>query len=284
MPSPETTAAESTPAVSPKAAELLKRLETISAAGPGSSLEAEAEDPVEGKRRVVPAGEPVPDEPPAPARVGSRVAAERREKRKYRKLTEAEWLQVRVLWEFGVVTMDDLSIKFDCSVDSIRAKIRSEGWVRGCRAHEIADATADSLKGEASKTVERIKAMREEYLKYTGAITKITMGEITKAMRDSKPLGTLKDTMIALQKAANIVSTMRDENYYLFGLYDNDQEGDEIPDLGIAEYTPEELQALQRELGDVPQLPDLDAEGTPIKAPAEDPDEAPGAMPFEAEE
>jgi hypothetical protein len=193
--------------------------------------------------------------------VAATAAEERRAVRKYRKLTEAEWLQVKVLWEFGTATLDDLSIRFGPSKESLRSKIRSEGWVRGSRAHEIAEATEASLKGQAAKNVERISAMKEEFLRYDKAIVQLTMRELTKAAAAGTPLGNLKDTMTALQKAAAIISNMRDENFYLFGLYDNEAAGEEIPELGITEYSPDEIAQLQRDLGDLEQnLPPAEEE------------------------
>lgn len=244
----------SSPEIAPDVSELVSALTDLKAKATGSG---EAETAVAVSEGEDAEAGPVSGSPkpgvPGPPRSSSK-AEERLAKRKYRKLTAAEWLQVKVLWEFGIVTMDDLSVRFGPSVESIRAKIRSEGWVRGSRAHELAEATASSIKGEAAKNVERISAMKEEYLRYSKAISTLTMREISQAVaKGPGSLAGLKDTMTALQKASAIISTMRDEHYYLFGLYDNEDAGEEIPELGMTEYSPDEIAQLQRDMGDVEQ-------------------------------
>lgn len=252
--------------VAPDVTEFVEALAALEAKASAAKDEAEAEgsSTPSGPREAGPITAVAKPGVSSSPRVAETAAEARRAARKYRKLTEAEWLQVKVLWEFGTATLDDLSIRFGPSKESIRSKIRAEGWVRGSRAHEIAEATESSLKGEAAKNVQRISAMKEEYLRYSKAITQLTMRELTKAAGASTPLGTLKDTMITLQKAGQIISNMRDENFHLFGLYDNENAGEEIPDLGITEYSPEEIAQLQRDLGDLEQnLPQADDDDEP---------------------
>jgi hypothetical protein len=227
-------------------------------------------DPEELAAKVIAAaGKPLPpatahdpddDEPPTSisasiglSPTGRSVSAttERLAKRKYRQLLPAEWAQIRVLWEMGLATLDQMASNYGVNGDTLRQRIKKEGWVRGCRAAEIGEATADDAKGVAKKQVEAIDRIKKEYLNYTSVITRLTMNEITSAVKDKKPMSSTKESMAALQKAAQIIATMRDENYHLLGMYEDGRPDEEIPEIGISEYTPDEIERLQKNFSEV---------------------------------
>jgi transposase-like protein len=168
-----------------------------------------------------------------------------KEIRKRSKLTPAQWAQIVTLWELGKVTMSDLARTYHVSEEAIRQGLKKRGTRRGSRAHEIAEATIDASRSQAKKEQEAIREMKERYLGYTNIISKLAMREIADAVKGSVSLATKKEAMITLQKASAVVSRMRDENFHIYGLYDQPDQADELPDIGIGEYTAEELAAIQ---------------------------------------
>ena len=164
---------------------------------------------------------------------------------KYKRLTPAQWSQIVALWEFGEATIDDLAKAFEVNRSAISKGLKARGTTKGSRAHEVGNAVAEQAKTDAAKRVQRIGEMKEKYLGWSDLIGKLTMKEIGDAVKDKMPLSSKKDNLIALNKAAANIAKMRDENFHLFGLYDENPDDEELPDLAIAEYSAEELDAIQ---------------------------------------
>ena len=165
---------------------------------------------------------------------------------KQRRLSGAQWAQVVVLWELGKVTVLELSAMFGITEQAIRAGLKSRGAKKGCRAHEIGEQIVVAQKSIAQQQIEKIASLKEKYLSYNDLITKLTLKEISEAAKAGVPLATRRENLTALQKAASIIARNRHENYHLLGLYDQDTQDEELPDIGITEYSPEELEQIQR--------------------------------------
>lgn len=201
---------------------------------------------------AVPAeGTPVPTEegatPPAPGSASKTPHVPR-----WRQLKPAQWEQAVVLWELGKVTASELAGMYGVTEQAIRRGLKARGAKKGCRVKEVAQAADDAAKNDIEKHVERVRDTKERYLGYNDVITKLTLKELTEAARAGVPIATRKDNLAALQKAGSIIARARHENYHLLGLYDDEAQDDVLPELGITEYSPEELEAIQRGFDQVP--------------------------------
>lgn len=163
-----------------------------------------------------------------------------------KRLTPSEWAQVVTLWELGRATLSELSRLFGISVAALRKGLKNRGAVRGIRAHEIGNSAVEAAKSDVQKNIERISTMKERFIGYTDLVAKLTMKELTEAVRDKTPLATKRNDLQTLQRAANILATLRSESYHLYGLNDENPMDEELPEIGITEYTSEEIAKMQR--------------------------------------
>lgn len=203
----------------------------------------------------------------------------------YRRLTPAQWSQIVALWEFGEATAEDLAKAFEVSVTAIRKGLKTRGSVKGSRAHEVGNAVAEAAKTEAAARVEKITKMKEKYLGWSDLLGKLTMKEVGDAVKDGVPLEQKKNNLIALNKAVANISKLRDENFHLFGLYDENPDDEELPELIVGEYTAEELDKIRTNFDDIEE--ELrEALGEDDEEDGEDDDDAGKALvlPFEEDE
>lgn len=176
------------------------------------------------------------------------------EKKIIKKLTPAEWEQVVVLWELGKSTLRELSKLFGISEVALHKGLKNRGAVKGIRSHEIGASAVEAAKSDVQKSLERIAAMKERYLGYSDLVAKLTMKEITEAVRDKVPLATKRNDIQTLQRAAAVLATLRNENFHLFGLYDEDTIKEDLPDIGITEYSADEIAKIQRGFEEVDDI------------------------------
>lgn len=162
------------------------------------------------------------------------------------RLTAAQWAAVVAKWELGTHTLQSLSEEYRISLTAIKQGLNSRGAKRGVRAHEVAEEVVEQQKSDRQRTAELAGRMKEKYLKYTDAISSIAMRKLMEQHAAGKSLEGIKGEMETLRKAAAVLSTMRDENFHLLGLYKDDISEEELPEIIISELTAEELDAIQR--------------------------------------
>ena len=188
------------------------------------------------------------------------------------------------LWEFGEATIKDLAEAFEITESGLKKGLKARGSVKGSRAHEVGNAVAEQAKTDAAKRVQRIGEMKEKYIGWSDLISKLTMKEIGDAVKAKVPLGSKKENLVALNKAASTVSKMRDENFHLFGLYDENPDDEELPELVIGEYSAEEIEQIQSNFDQIEE--ELNAALGDDTEEEEDDDDAGVALvlPFEEED
>jgi hypothetical protein len=61
-------------------------------------------------------------------------------KRKYRRLTPAEWAEARALWESGETVLQELSVRFGVTERALQAHFKKHSTLKGSKAKELAAA------------------------------------------------------------------------------------------------------------------------------------------------
>jgi len=151
--------------------------------------------------------------------------------------------------------------------------LKNRGSVKGIRSHEIGTSALEAAKSDVQKNLERVASMKERYLGYSDLLAKLTMREITEAVRDKIPLANKRNDIQTLQRAASVMATLRNENFHLFGLYDEDTIKDELPEIGITEYSADEISKIQRGFEEVEDIIDTLDDDTDLKLPFGDEEE-----------
>ncbi len=109
-------------------------------------------------------------------------------KRKYRRLTPAEWAEARALWESGETVLQELSVRFGVSERALQAHFAKHSTLKGSKAKELAAAVQETVfadifedpaaaraKGRQARTAPDQNATKIEGL---------IMGQLAEAQKD----------------------------------------------------------------------------------------------------
>jgi predicted DNA-binding ribbon-helix-helix protein len=167
-----------------------------------------------------------------------------------RRLSQREWLEAKALWELGNSTLDELSARYGISRDAISRRFRRDGVIKGSRAseqaREVAKQVAEQDKADSVMLLARIKETRENHYEWSTTLAKMAVREIAEAIKNKREIAACIPNLKAIQLAAQVVKTSREERYALLGLDKGMDPSDEIPELIISEMTAEEIHAAQR--------------------------------------
>jgi len=170
----------------------------------------------------------------------------------HRKLTPAEWEQVVVLWEAGTVTLQDLSDRFGISKPALHEGLKKRESIKGSRSKEFAKHTEESLKSEAHRRAENIKDFRGNFHKYGDFIMKATMKELSDLMSEvPRTMETKRRIFTCLKYSAEIFAICNREKHILFELDKDRDEAGDLPEIGVVQYTPDEIEKIKTRF-DVP--------------------------------
>lgn len=198
-----------------------------------------------------------------------------------RRLTPAEWAQIKDLWELGTADAAQICSQFNIKPDTLAKRIKRAGIRRGSRAHEVAKATTAGAVKAAEKSAEQLTAERREKIdkiraesgQWQDILARQAMALIAKAKQEDRPFSTEEKNLKALEKAQKIVINARIER---FSLLDAHEEVDdrELPQLVIRDLTDAEIKSKRdAQEADDAEIIDEDDENA-INALAEEDDEA----------
>lgn len=171
---------------------------------------------------------------------------------KQKRLTPAEWEQVKLLWEYGNHTLADLSKQFGIRPDTIQRRLKDDNVEKGARAHEIQAAASDAVHEEiakqAAENVKRITETRNDHYRYAEALARMTMAEIVSAKSAGAAFSTKDANIAALGKAAKTLEILRKERWVILGLDREDGDPEDMDELMISELSPQQIEAMQAEM------------------------------------
>lgn len=171
---------------------------------------------------------------------------------KQKRLTPAEWEQVKLLWEYGNHTLADLSKEYGIRPDTIQRRLKEDDVEKGARAHEVAsgvvNAVHDEMAKQAAENVKRIVETRNDHYRYAEVLARMTMGEIVSAKNANQSFATKDASLAALNKAAKTLEVLRKERWVILGLDREDGDPEDMDELMITELSQEQIDAMQAEM------------------------------------
>ncbi|QFZ84613.1 hypothetical protein GFK26_18470 [Variovorax paradoxus] len=168
-----------------------------------------------------------------------------------RKLTPEQRAEAAALWRAGSVTLDDLSKKFGKRPENFSRMFRNMGIVKGSAVAETEKKMAEEVAARAasnvSRELERIATMKDQHFQMSSSLAKIAFAEITRARQAGLKLESLKDTMLTLKLAGEIIGNSRKEQYALLRVeeHDKDTELEDLPELQVRELSQEQILEMQ---------------------------------------
>ncbi|AMB48275.1 hypothetical protein [Methylobacterium sp. AMS5] len=177
-----------------------------------------------------------------------------------KRLTPAEWAQIKELWELGTAEVNEICSRYGVKPASLRKRFLRYGVKKGSRAHELATATAAAAKTTATaaapvpaaKTAEQLSAerkhliekVRKEHTGYANNLVRAAMGRLADAQRHGRAFSTEDGNLKTIERAMKIVRMGRLEIFDLLNAHDEVDEN-ELPELSIRNLTDEQIKALR---------------------------------------
>lgn len=191
------------------------------------------------------------------------------EAKKGKRMTPKDWAEAIALWEYGEVTLEELSEKYGLAKETFSRRFTKEGAVKGRLADEheekVREKISKKMVADTVTTIERQKMAKEDFYNNSIALSKLSMHEIVNAKKAKIPLGGTLAALKAIEKAAQIQKICKDNIWMILGLdKDEDVDLDDLPDLPITEMSAREIEEMhQRQINDALGLGDegIDLEG-----------------------
>ena len=77
-------------------------------------------------------------------------------KRRYKRLTPAEWAEAEALWKTGGPTLDELAARFAVTVRALQAHFAKHGIQKGAAAAALASAVEERVLAAALPTEDEL--------------------------------------------------------------------------------------------------------------------------------
>ncbi|MDL2284440.1 hypothetical protein LJC19_04785 [Oxalobacter sp. OttesenSCG-928-P03] len=204
-----------------------------------------------------------------------RTPKPRGRKKPPRHMSAAQKAEAIALWESGNVTLDMLAKKFKKDKSTLMRLFQKEGAAKGSAEEEtkqkVAEAVEKAIVSDATVLAERIRDTKEEHYKMASALARLTWGIIAEARKAGKPVATIATDMKALQAAAQILKTTREERYAVLGITSKDDDPDKpLPELVIKELDPDDIRKISQQIEEIND----GSFDTGIDAPLDLPDES----------
>lgn len=160
------------------------------------------------------------------------------------KISPSEWAEIVVAYQRGDKNMVELAAEYGVSVPNISQGLRARGISRTSALTEtIDDEDAQARKAREEK-VQHAKKKEETYSRYNDAIAQMVM----KRVIDGDQNNNLRDKSAeikVLKEAQHVLGKARREMWQILRIEDLLGEDEQLPDLNVGEYTPEELERLR---------------------------------------
>lgn len=196
-----------------------------------------------------------------------------KEKTERTRLTPAERAEAAALFRSGTVTLEDLSKKFKKRPEAFSRLFKRMGIEKGSVAVEAAKKVEEAAEihvvTDLQETLRKIKKTKDDHYKMAQGLAMIAWQEIARARTAGVALETLKDTMVTLKLAGDVIANSRKELFSVLNVEKHDQDADldELPELTVRELTNNEIDQLKNQVrdddmgGDIPELSDEDVPG-----------------------
>lgn len=192
-----------------------------------------------------------------------------------RKLTVAEKAEIAALYRTGSFSLDALALKFKKSKVTIAKVIKDMGIKKGDAAEAAAKKLAETIEHrvltDAEETMRRIAKVRQEHYGMASALAHMAFKKVLNAERTGVDIASLKDVMITLKLAGDVVGNARKELFDILDVerYANQEDMTDLPELMVRELMPEEITQLQHQADEF----ELEDQGLGAEMLSEDPAE-----------
>jgi hypothetical protein len=173
-------------------------------------------------------------------------------KRKYVRLVESDWSEIRSLWEVGDSTLAELAYRYGVSVRTLQSHFEKHASEKGSAAQAMAATVKTRIldQGLASEDVITSRALATREAGYANAvlIEDLIMAQLEIAQKDPSAAFKAAAAVKMLSLAAGTIERLHATKRSALGLRDDDDgRMVELPAVVFRVLSPAEAQALHRE-------------------------------------
>jgi hypothetical protein len=167
-------------------------------------------------------------------------------------LNTSQKAEAVALWRAGDTTLEQLAKRFGKRPETFSRLFKRMGIKKGENSAAVAAAAAATVEARSISDIEqnlrRIAKAKEDHFKMSDGLAKIAWAEIVRARTAGLPLSGLKDTMLTIKIASEVIGNTRKEMWVTLGVEEAEkkQEFEDLPELTVRELAPDEVGALQQ--------------------------------------
>ena len=171
-----------------------------------------------------------------------------REKRRYKRLTPAEWAEAEALWKTGGPTLEELSARFAVTVRGLQAHFAKHKVQKGAAAAALAGAVEERVLAAALSAGDalsrRILDTKESAYRNAVAIERLVLGQVEAAQNPGTAMGAIA-ALRALDLAATALDRTRRSRWAALGLDKGVPASGDLPTCALTDEGGEAIRARQ---------------------------------------
>lgn len=178
------------------------------------------------------------------------------ESRKNKRMTEAEYAEIREKFELGLKRMVELADEYGFTRQAIRKRFDKDQVKWGSRAHELKQAVGSGLKSAAASSAEKFAEQRLDWIEEARVSARkdsrqgIAMAKkaVIEALQKSLPLSTVDDDLKAIQRYNRVLQDAYRFQLEVLRAGDEINE-DDLPTLTVDDLTADRVVQFHRDQG-----------------------------------
>ncbi|ACK86129.1 hypothetical protein [Methylorubrum extorquens] len=186
-------------------------------------------------------------------------------KRRYVKLTEAEWAEAEAAWASGSASLPELAHRFGVTERGLQARFAKLGLEKGATAKALAAKVNARVKKEveaqADTTTERALTIREATYGHACKIETMILDNLEAAAADPDRIYTAAASVKMLTNAAAALERLHTLKRNALGITDDDMNADEVPVLVIKNLSDIEVASIRQRQSDEDEFDNDSIEG-----------------------
>lgn len=197
-------------------------------------------------------------------------------KRRYVKLTEAEWAEAEAAWTSGSASLPELAHRFGATERALQAHFAKRGLEKGSAAKALAAKVAVRVKEQQESDVgtltERALAIRETTYGNAAKIERMIVERLDAAAADPDQTYAAAAAVKMLTNAAAALERLHTLKRNALGITDDDMNADEVPVLVIKNLSDIEVASIRQRQSDEDEFDNDSIEGEDEAAEASEDD------------
>lgn len=169
-----------------------------------------------------------------------------------RNLTESQKALAIQLWRNGDTTLPDLAKQFGMSTRTFTRLFSEAGVEKGEAKAEIQKAVEEELRKRSATKVgviaSRIEETREEHYRMASGLTKLMWAKIVETRTNKEAISTAMNDIKTIKEALSALAMAQEQRFVALevGVEKPKTSDDDLPMLGVAELTKEEIEEIRK--------------------------------------